>query len=74
MEKQIEMVGKEWDKCEALSQESKDECSDFTDRTYRNWVMFLLFTKMEDSQLKVAIFEHLKSEGYIVRKNDSIEE
>lgn len=73
MEKQIEIVGKEWDEFEALSQEYKEEHSDLTDKTFRNWVMFLMFSKMEDSQFKVAIFEHLKSEGYIVRKNDTEE-
>jgi hypothetical protein len=32
-----------------------------------------MFARMEDCQQKVAIFEHLKSEGYIVRKKDAEE-
>lgn len=73
MEKQIEMTAEKWDEYEALSQEYKEEHSDLTDKTFRNWVMFFMFSKMEDSQLKVALFEHLKSEGYIVRKKDTEE-
>ena len=73
MEKQIEIVGDKWDEYEALSQEYKEEHSDLTDMNFRNWVMFLMFSKMDDSQFKVAIFEHLKSENYIVRKKDTEE-
>lgn len=73
MEKQIEMTAEKWGEYEALSQEYKEEHSDLTDKTFRNWVMFIMFCGMENSQLKVAIFEHLKSEGYIVRKKDTEE-
>lgn len=66
MEKQIEIVQTEWDKLEILSDEYKEEFSDLTNKNYRNWVLFLMLSRMDDSQLKVAIFEHLKSENYIV--------
>lgn len=70
MEQQIEMTEDKWNEYEALSQEYKDENSDLSDETFRNWVIFMMFCRMEDSQFKVAMFEHLKSEGYIVRKKD----
>lgn len=73
MEKQIEIVGDKWDEYEALSQEYKEEHSDLTDMDFRNWVLYFMFTRMEDCQQKVALFEHLKSEGYIVRKKDTEE-
>lgn len=68
MKKHIKIIEKEWDKLESLSTEYKEENSDLTNNAYRNWIFFHMMIRMEDSQLKVAIFEQLKNEGYISKK------
>lgn len=66
MENKITLPAEEWEYFEALSSEYKRECSDLTDRDFRNKILFFMFCRMEDCQQKVALFEHLKAEKYIV--------
>jgi len=61
----IELSKEEWERYVNLSEEYKSEQSDLSDRDFRNWILFNYFLRMEDSQLKVALFELLIFEGYI---------
>lgn len=71
MGNRIEIDGNKWDEYEKLSDIYKEEHSDLGDRNFRNWVLFnMLCNTDKDSQFGVALFEHLKSEGYIVRKEE----
>ena len=65
MDKHVVVRKEFWDQYEELSQDYKSEYSDLTNKNHRNWVLYQMFTRMEDCQLKVALFEHLKSDGYI---------
>lgn len=71
MGNRIKVDRNKWDEYEKLSDIYKEEHSDLSDRKFRNWVLFNMLSNTDkESQLGVALFEHLRSEGYIVRKEE----